>query len=248
MRAHDITRSIEGLRELDFRMLERFNQGAVGVFWAASGTSPWERHPDCEELLQPVEGEVDVEVLTNDEAMVTTVRAGSILVVPRGRWHRHRHRGVVKELFLTPGRTEHSTADDPRRDPPPAPRAEAIDLGTTYVHLDDGPAARPVPVGPDFWETIGRRTELHAGRLVLVAHNAADWPTWEMHPAGEEIVYLLSGAVDLVLDEPAAPRAVALRPGQAVIVPRGVWHRGIVHAPGDTLHITYGEGTQHRPL
>jgi mannose-6-phosphate isomerase-like protein (cupin superfamily) len=126
-------------------------------------------------------------------------------------------------------------------------RTEAIDLSTTYVHLDDGPAARPVPVGPDFWQTIDRRTDLAGGRLVLVFRNAADWPTWEVHPAGEEIVYLLSGAVDLVLDEPDGPRTVALRPGQAVIVPRGVWHRGIVRTPGDTLHITYGEGTLNRP-
>lgn len=125
---------------------------------------------------------------------------------------------------------------------------QAIDLKATYVHLDDGPAARPVPVGPDFWQTIDRRTELHVGRLVMIAHNDADWPVWEAHPAGEEIVYLLSGAVDLVLDESGGPRTVALQPGQAVIVPRGVWHRAVVHAPGDTLHVTYGAGTTHRPV
>ncbi len=125
---------------------------------------------------------------------------------------------------------------------------QAFDLTTTYVHLEDGPVARPVPVGADFWETIDRRSDLAGGRLVLVVHNAADWPTWEMHPAGEEIVYLLSGAVDLVLQEPAGERVVALCRGQAVIVPRGVWHRGIVRSPGDTLHITRGDGTQHRPV
>jgi hypothetical protein len=26
-----------------------------------------------------------------------------------------------------------------------------------------------------------------------------------------------------------------------------VWHRAIVREPGDTLHVTRGEGTQHRP-
>jgi mannose-6-phosphate isomerase-like protein (cupin superfamily) len=150
---------------------------------------------------------------------------------------------------LKPSPSEHSTAADPRQErtssPPPA---AAIDLCATYVHLEDGPNARPVAIGPDFWETIDRRTDLAGGRLVLVFHNAADWPTWEMQPAGEEIVYLLSGAVDLVLEEPDGERVLALRPGQAVIVPRGVWHRGIVHAPGDTLHITRGEGTQNRPV
>jgi mannose-6-phosphate isomerase-like protein (cupin superfamily) len=124
----------------------------------------------------------------------------------------------------------------------------AIELSQTYVHLTDGPAARAIAVGPDFWETIGQRTDLAGGRLVMVYHNAADWTAWERHPAGEEIVYLLSGAVDLVLEEHGAARSVALRPGQAVIVPRGVWHRGVVHTPGDTLHITRGDGTEHRPV
>jgi quercetin dioxygenase-like cupin family protein len=249
MQAHDVKRALTGLGELDFRTLARFNRGSLGIFWASGGTSPWERHPEDEELLQPIEGEVDIEVLTDDGPVVTTVRAGSVFVVPRGHWHRHHLRGLLKELYLTPGPTEHSTADDPRQEasPPPA-RTKAIDLSTTYVHLEDGPSALPVPVGPDFWETIDRRTELHGGRLVMVGHNAADWPDWEMHPAGEEIVFLLSGAVDLVLDEPDGERVVALRPGQAVLVPRGVWHRGIVRTPGDTLHITRGAGTQHRPV
>jgi len=126
--------------------------------------------------------------------------------------------------------------------------AEGFDLATTYVHLDDGPAARPVPVDDDFWQTIEQRRDLRGGRLVIVSHNAAHWPAWEMHPAGEEIVYLLSGAIDLVLEEPGGDRLITLRPGQTCIVPRGVWHRAIVHTPGDTLHITRGAGTQHRPV
>lgn len=123
----------------------------------------------------------------------------------------------------------------------------AFDLGSTYVQLRDGPQAGAVPVGPDFWQTIDQRSDLDDGRLVMVSRMAADWPHWEMHPAGDEIVYLLSGAMDLVLDEPGGPRTVALRPGQAVIVPRGIWHRGTVHQPGDALFITRGAGTQHRP-
>jgi oxalate decarboxylase/phosphoglucose isomerase-like protein (cupin superfamily) len=68
-----------------------------------------------------------------------------------------------------------------------------------------------------------------------------------MHPAGDEVVCLLSGAIDVVLEEQHGERVVGLEPGSTCIVPRGVWHRAIVHEPGDTLHITRGEGTQHRP-
>ena len=43
-------------------------------------------------------------------------------------------------------------------------------------------------------------------------------------------------------------RRVALASGQACLVPRGVWHRVVVREPGRLLFVTYGEGTQHRPL
>jgi mannose-6-phosphate isomerase-like protein (cupin superfamily) len=125
--------------------------------------------------------------------------------------------------------------------------SDAFDLATTYVQLDDGPAAFAVDVDDEFWETIDRRPDLRGGRLVGAFHNAADWDIWEMHPAGDEIVCLLSGAIDVVLDETAGERVVALEAGQTCIVPRGVWHRAVVREPGDTLHVTRGEGTQHRP-
>jgi quercetin dioxygenase-like cupin family protein len=114
MEAHDIASAFADLDEVEFRRLAAFNGGEVGVFWASSGVSPWERHPDDEEFLQVIEGSVDIEVLTDDGARVTTVAAGSIFVLPRDLWHRHRHTGHLKELYLTPGRTEMSFDDDPR--------------------------------------------------------------------------------------------------------------------------------------
>jgi mannose-6-phosphate isomerase-like protein (cupin superfamily) len=124
----------------------------------------------------------------------------------------------------------------------------AFDFNDTYVQLEDGPGALPLEVGDDFWNEIGSRTDLHGGRLICLCDFDADWPTWEMHPAGDEIVYLLCGAIDLVLDEKGGKRTVELRGRAACIVPQGVWHRAIVHAPSSVLHITRGAGTQHRPV
>jgi mannose-6-phosphate isomerase-like protein (cupin superfamily) len=125
-----------------------------------------------------------------------------------------------------------------------------FDLADTYVHLEDGPGAAPVEVGEDFWATLERRTDLQDGRLVMLFRfrSAADWDHWEMHPAGDEIVCLLSGAIDLVLQEGDQERVVALRDRGACIVPRGVWHRAIIRGPAEALHITRGAGTQHRPV
>ena len=76
---------------------------------------------------------------------------------------------------------------------------EVLDLSRTYIQLRDGPDAIPVPVGKDFWEKIAERTDLGEGRLVMVGGASEDWKHWEMHPVGEEVLYLLSGALDLVL-------------------------------------------------
>lgn len=85
------------------------------------------------------------------------------------------------------------------------------------------------------------------GRLVCITPQSATWDTWERHPAGEEVVVLLSGRVDLVQDFDGDERVVALRPGQAAVNPAGVWHTARVHEPGAALFITPGAGTEHKP-
>src|SRR5262245_56734220 len=101
-----------------------------------------------------------------------------------------------------------------------SPTQPAFDLNSTYVQLEDGPGAVPVAAGDDFWQKSASRVDLHEGRPVCAFHSTDDWPTWEMHPAGDEMVYLLSGAIDLVLQEPDGERIIALRNRAACIVPR----------------------------
>lgn len=127
-------------------------------------------------------------------------------------------------------------------------RQGAFDFDETYVQLEDGAGARPLEVGNDFWSKIQERSDLHGGRLICLCRFDTNWPSWEMHPAGDEIVYLLAGSVDLILDEAGGERTVDLRGRAACIVPRGIWHRAIVHEPSEVLHITRGAGTQHRPV
>jgi len=125
-----------------------------------------------------------------------------------------------------------------------------FDLINTYVHLEDGPIAEPIAVSADFWATIDKRIELHCGRLVTLFHIEItdEWVHWEMHPGGDELVYLLSGAIDLVFQEKCGEHIIELRSRAASLIPRGVWHRATVHAPSDVLFITRGEGTQLRPI
>jgi mannose-6-phosphate isomerase-like protein (cupin superfamily) len=125
------------------------------------------------------------------------------------------------------------------------PEQRQFDLFSTYVHLEDRGAATPIEVGPQFWQRdVGRYED---GRLMFAYHFEKDADHWEVHPEGEELVCVLSGAVDFVLEEPGGERTVALRGGDSYLVPRGVWHRQIVRTPGDLLFVTPGKGTKHRP-
>ena len=107
----------DGLAEMDFKELVPFGEGHAGVFWSeAGGPSPWEMHPDCDEMLHVLEGEIALEVLpaSGGPALETRVPSGSFFVVPRGHWHRQTLLARTKEFYLTPGPSLHSTAADPR--------------------------------------------------------------------------------------------------------------------------------------
>jgi mannose-6-phosphate isomerase-like protein (cupin superfamily) len=81
---------------------------------------------------------------------------------------------------------------------------------------------------------------------ILVMTFAFDeaWPTWEMHPHGDEFVYLLEGDADFLLRMEGEEHRVRINePGTYVLVPKGVWHTARPHAPTRLLFVTPGEGT-----
>jgi uncharacterized cupin superfamily protein len=127
-----------------------------------------------------------------------------------------------------------------------------FDLDRTYVHLGSGATATALP---DFsWdeECLAQYTATHIadgdeGRLVMISGVSASWKSWERHPAGDEVVVLLSGRITLFHDLGGREQAVEVRPGQAIINPKDVWHTCDVHEPGRALYITPGRGTEHRP-
>jgi quercetin dioxygenase-like cupin family protein len=85
-----------------------------------AGLTPWERHPDGDEMLYAIEGGVDVIVLTAHGPVERAIPAGSLFICPQGLWHRQRSRGLATMLYATPTQTsEHSFADDPRIGAPP---------------------------------------------------------------------------------------------------------------------------------
>ena len=126
----------------------------------------------------------------------------------------------------------------------------ALDIESTFLRLRADGSIEPLPVGTDFWPRLmgGQLGSFHHEYLVTNASYDADWPGWEQHPLGEEIVFLLSGAVTFVLEIEGVHRRVELAtPGSYVLVPRGTWHTAKLRVPSRLLFITAGEGTRGRP-
>ena len=110
---------LDNANEMDFLEFSKFNSGGSGAFWSnAGGLSPWEMHPECDELLHVIEGKVEIEILpeVSGDGQLIMLTAGSFIVVPRGCWHRQSILEKTKEYYVTPGPTLHSQADDPRNE------------------------------------------------------------------------------------------------------------------------------------
>ena len=125
-----------------------------------------------------------------------------------------------------------------------------LQLATTHLRLRSDGSAEQLPVTDQFWPELiaGRYGDFHHEYLVTTSTFDANWPTWEQHPAGDEIVVLMNGAVDFILETPGGPRRMELRAqGEFAFVPKGTWHTASPLTPTTMLFITPGEGTQVRP-
>lgn len=130
------------------------------------------------------------------------------------------------------------------------PDSGPFNLAFTYLRLRSDAAVEPLAVDATFWQRLsaGELGSFHHEFLVSCHAFDADWTIWEMHPKGDEIVCLLSGAVVLLLERGSEYRAIELEDsGDYALVPRGTWHTARVRAPSRMLFITAGEETQHRP-
>jgi len=127
-------------------------------------------------------------------------------------------------------------------------QAANFDLASTFVVVGPDQSAIPVAVTPSIFEELDRQFDNFKGRLLVSSFSfESDWSTWEAHPAGDEIVCLLSGDVMMVLDRNGVEEIIHLRePGSFAIVPRGTWHTARTSVPTRMLFVTPGEGTQSK--
>jgi len=125
-------------------------------------------------------------------------------------------------------------------------RPASFDPREVFVDLAPDGWAKTLPVDADFWLALMEGRLVLAGRLLSAFALERDIDHWECHPAGEEILMMVSGEVEVLLEMDGGVGRVPLAAGRMLIVPSGIWHSFDVIRPGMLLAITAGEGTDHR--
>jgi mannose-6-phosphate isomerase-like protein (cupin superfamily) len=122
------------------------------------------------------------------------------------------------------------------------PVSPTFNPSRTFLYVArNGAAERLNTSEKGFWRTLADR-QLD-GLLVGVARLTRN-TQWEMHPDGDELLFLLRGALEVVLDHADAEETFPLAEGRMAIVPQGVWHRQLVKQPLELLFATPGPSTQ----
>jgi mannose-6-phosphate isomerase-like protein (cupin superfamily) len=123
------------------------------------------------------------------------------------------------------------------------------DLSRVFVHLRDGGDAEAVKITRSFWTSsaVARgKYDRIVGAFAFASDEDLHASMQEVHPSADEVLFLVSGALDVLVDDPGGERRISLEAGQFVIVPRGVWHRLVMRQPGKLIFINSRTGMLSR--
>lgn len=86
------------------------------------------------------------------------------------------------------------------------------------------------------------------GAFPLASPADAHSHLWEMHPAADEVLFMLSGELQVHWSDGDHGGSTPLKAQEGLVMPPGVWHRLVLREPGVLLTLTAPDGTQLRPL
>ncbi|MCB1753980.1 MAG: cupin [Gammaproteobacteria bacterium] len=123
-----------------------------------------------------------------------------------------------------------------------------MNLENTFAVLKPDLSVAIVPLTPTIYADLDAGFDSFKSHVLVSSYEfATDWGVWEKHPAGDEIVVLLSGAVRMVLNHESGEEVIELtESGAYAVIPADTWHTAYVNTPCKMLFITPGEGTEHR--
>jgi mannose-6-phosphate isomerase-like protein (cupin superfamily) len=120
-------------------------------------------------------------------------------------------------------------------------------LATTFMVIGPDLTCTPTQVTPTLYDELDSKFAGFKSCLLVAEHSfSADWPTWEIHPHGDELLYLLSGECSIHFMVEGVEEIIQFTgSGSIVKVPTGTWHTAKVESPCRILFITPGEGTKN---
>jgi quercetin dioxygenase-like cupin family protein len=214
---------------------ERRGSGVVmapcrdGILFASkvAGTTHWEDHPQ-DEMVHVLDGAKTLDIVCDDGPKSFSLRAGMIVVVPKGAWHRFRcPEGGAAWSLTFPGDHVELDVDDPRTAEPEKVKATGapviVDLDAEVAKLTMFRGRTPRSTIADRAGSAVRLASYRDG--VLSATKFAGRGHWERHIA-DELIHILDGSatLDIVCDD-GPPKSFTLQAGMVAVNPQGAWHR-----------------------
>ncbi len=131
------------------------------------------------------------------------------------------------------------------------PIDKPLDLRDFALVLDKQQHIHALPSGPELYPQLDSQFNQFHGCVLLSEYTFNEnWASYEIHPAGDEVLYLISGRCELLLEQSGQVQRIPFdTPGQVQVIPKGCWHSADI-VPGETcriLFVTPGEGSQQRP-
>jgi mannose-6-phosphate isomerase-like protein (cupin superfamily) len=197
----------------------------------ASGTDHWERHLTGDELIHILDGTAMLEIVCDDGPPKSfALRAGMVVVIPQGAWHRGHSSEGTTQINATPFPGDHVelNVDDPRAvDRKPAGAMAVtpsiIDLNAELAKLTMFRGRTPQSTMADRQGSGGRLAPYRDGALFTTKF--AGKGHWESHLTGDELIHILDGAATLEIVREDGPQSFALRAGTIAVIPQSAWHR-----------------------
>ena len=120
-------------------------------------------------------------------------------------------------------------------------------LSSTFLVLDSSLACTEMPVTPTLYEDLDSNFSGFKSCMLVAEYSFSEsWPTWEIHPHGDEILYLLEGEAEMRLLDGESERVIKFdQVGSVLKIPKGTWHTARISSPCRMLFITPGEGTRN---
>jgi len=119
--------------------------------------------------------------------------------------------------------------------------AERFDPKNQTVGIKRDLSAATMPARPDPAIPVDGYT---FGVVTMTENSPHDG---EMHPDGDEVLYLIDGKVRVTIKADPV-QVLEMLPGDGMIVPKGIWHRVDILEPSQIVYLTPGPGGEYRPL